>query len=190
MPRQLPLYKSGPVARRAKTETLSLRLDPKTKFIVDFIARLRGQSITTVVERAIKDAADAEEMQIVSQRGERVIYRRWSEFWDPSEGVRALKLIAESKYPTTFEEDELRQFTMSHWQFFYADATGLQPRRAYVDVLWPHVESVLTHWRETKSTDYWSAGEMMKSILKNARLAPPDNWPPVKRPADDDDIPF
>jgi predicted HicB family RNase H-like nuclease len=47
------------VSRRARSETLSLRLDPKLRFAVEFIARLRGQTITTAVERAIKDAADS-----------------------------------------------------------------------------------------------------------------------------------
>jgi hypothetical protein len=49
----------SPATKRAKTETLSLRLDPKTKFMLDFLARVQGQSITTVVERAVaKVAAD------------------------------------------------------------------------------------------------------------------------------------
>ena len=35
--------------RGTKTETLSLRLDPKTKFILEFVARINGQTLTTVI---------------------------------------------------------------------------------------------------------------------------------------------
>ncbi len=43
--------------RGPKAMALLLRLDPKTRFILELTARIKGQSITTVVERAIKETA-------------------------------------------------------------------------------------------------------------------------------------
>ena len=182
--------------RGTKTQSLSLRLDPKTKFILDFMARIRGQSITTVVERAIKEAA--ERTTIGEDRDE---LRTWVGFWDPSEGVRTLKLLQDPDYPTTYDEDELMAFTKVHDVFFYAGRRGNLLRRGYIEVLWPQIDKYLETWREKKSEDYWAAGEAMMAALSGAGLATPD-WPlkaPAKSPPSldtresddsDDEIPF
>ena len=168
--------------RRAKTLTLSLRLDPKTKFIVEFIARIRGQSITTVVERAIKETADNLTIGgVYDDRGHLEHASTWSDFWDPEEGVRMLKLFSEHDYPTTFDEDELKGFASAHRPFFYTDAHGSQPRRATVEILWPNIDKYLAIWRDKKRSDYWAAGEAMKADLAAARLAAPE-WPPKASP--------
>jgi hypothetical protein len=186
--------------RRAKTETLSLRLDPKIRFTLEFLARVRGQSITSVVEHAIRETATSNGIgPRYDDRGNETLQKTWSDFWDPSEGIRALNLLANDNYPTTFDEDRLRQFTLSHWQFFYTNQEGLTPRRAYVDILWPRIQEYLHIWEETKAENYWAAGEAMMGAIRAARVAPPTNWPPVpnakpKRPSVvdelDDDIPF
>ena len=179
--------------KRAKTETLSLRLDPKTKFMLDFLARVQGQSITTVVERAVqKVAAEVS----VAPYGESE--RTWASFWDASEGVRILNLIADTNYPTNFEEDELLSFAKAHWPFFYTSDRATTPRRAYVEVLWARIDDYLSLWREQRQTNYWAAGEAMKVDLEAARVAAPE-WPLKAKPqgpresftADlDDEIPF
>lgn len=179
----------GEKSRGAKTLTLSLRLDPKTKFILDFVARIKGQSITTVVERAIKETADG--LGIGSswdERGNQTFEATWSDFWDPDEGVRTLKLLACSGYPTNFDEDELKAFTLVHWPFFYHDHRGNEPIRGFIEILWPKVDTYIEIWRTKKSTDYWAAGEAMKADLAAAKLDGPD-WPPKPAPVDDE-IPF
>ena len=65
--------------RGGKTQSLSLRLDPKTKFTLDFMARIRGQSITTVVERAIKEAAKNVGVGVEQLEGPNQL-RIWSDF--------------------------------------------------------------------------------------------------------------
>ena len=172
--------------RGVKTQSLSLRLDPKTKFILDFVARIRGQSITTVVERAIKDASDG----VVIDRDDFGNGSNWSDYWDPNEGVRTLKLFTARDYPTTFDDDELRAFTLVHWQFFYENSEGKQPRRDYLEILWPSIDRYLEIWREKKTADYWAAGGAMKADLSAAGVEPPD-WPP-KTSSDqlDDEFPF
>ena len=180
-------------ARGTKTQSLSLRLDPKTKFILEFMARIKGQSITTVVERGIKEVADRAGLGPPwDERGNETEQTTWADFWDPSEGVRVLKLLANPHYPTTFDEDELRSFTMVHWKFFYESSTGTTPRRPFVDILWPSNEKYLQIWRDKKSEDYWAAGEAMNADLSSARVAGPD-WPPKKKQSEfdpDEEIPF
>ena len=183
--------------RGTKTQSLSLRLDPKTKFILDFVARIKGQSITMVVERAIKDASAG----VVIDADDVGDGFNWSDYWDPSEGVRTLKLFTAREYPTTYDEDELREFTLLHREFFYKDSKGKQPHRAFLEILWPSVGRYIEIWRDRKTADYWAAGDVMKEDLSAAGVKPPE-WPSKQKteslptpaaqePSDlDDEIPF
>jgi hypothetical protein len=177
-----------PEPRRSKTETLSLRLDPKIKFILEFVARINGQSITTVVERAIKVASES--VVINSKFGEHE-RKNWSDFWDTNEGVRTLRLLSEPAFPTNFYEDELRDFTVAHRTFFYLDQLMMEPNRAYVSILWPLLAKYLDIWRTHRSSNYWAAGEAMKKDLLVAKVSPP-TWPPAPPQVNtlDDEIPF
>jgi hypothetical protein len=173
---------SDDATRGSKTQTLSLRLDPKTKFIVDFLARVKGQSITTLVERAIKQVAAGTGVGPEwDDAGNKLTKSIWSDFWDPSDGVRTLNLLAEPYYPTTFEEDELRSFTLTHWQLFYTSSEGKQPLRANVEVLWPNIESYMQYWYATRAEDYWVTGAKMTNDLFEAGVEPPV-WPPQTTP--------
>ena len=157
--------------RGAKTQNLSLRLDPKTRFVLDFVARIKGQSITTVVERAIMESASQVGLGVKSLEGGRTVPEQtWSDFWDPSEGVRTLKLLRNRYYPKTYDEDDLLAFSTVHWQFFYKKPNAKEPRRDFVQVLWPKIESYLEIWQEKRSEDYWAAGKAMKADLLAARV--------------------
>ena len=176
--------------RGKKTETLSLRLDPKTKFILDFVSRIRGQTITTVVERAIRDSSDA--VKIYREGPDRE-GSPWQYFWDTEDGVRTLKLCAEPDYPTTYEEDELMSFVKFHKPFFYVVGRSDEPNRGFVQMLWPKIEEYQRIWRDERGQDYWAAGKAMAADLRAANLKPP-SWPPEKKPDQakelDDEIPF
>ncbi len=171
--------------RGSKSETLSLRMDPKTKFILEFVARLNGQTLTTVVERAIRSSCD--KVQIGDD-----FYglRNWSNFWDPHEGVRTLKLIGFPLYPSTYDEDELENFARRHWEFFYTKENALSPHRAYIEILWPKIDQYRRIWAEQRNSDYWAAGRAMAADLSAAQVTPPE-WPRKAQKDDiDDEIPF
>jgi hypothetical protein len=185
--------------KRAKSESLSLRLDPKTRFVLEFVARVEARSITTIVERAIREHADRVPVgREPSGYGNGTDERQtWTAFWDPSEGVRTLKMLSEPELRTNHDDDERHAFTMAHRQFFY-DSDG-DPVRAYADILWPEIDEFLEIWRTERTKNYWAAGEKMKARLSAARVAPPE-WPPKSAPKKappppgggdlDDDIPF
>jgi uncharacterized protein (DUF1778 family) len=178
-------FSLAPENRRAKTQTLSLRLDPKTRFVLEFMARFRGQAITVVVERAIKQSAGEVIEAHYDSQGRKISEKNWEDFWDHEEGVRTLKLLAHSGFPSTYEEDEIRRFTLDHSVFFYVDRHGEAPHRANITVLWPRLDKYLEIWRQTKSKDYWAAGKAMAADLEAAQIAAPE-WPAPKV----DEVPF
>ena len=164
-------------ASRLKTQTLSLRLDPKTRFILEFMSRVKGQSITVVVERAIKESADKVGIGPTHDfSGNEIPQSTWTDFWDADEGIRTLKLLAFPDYATTYEEDEIRRFTLDHWQFFYTNDKGHLVKRGLASLLWPNISKYLQIWRSTRSENYWAAGRRMADDLASAGVKPPD-WP-------------
>jgi len=168
--------------RGIKSQTLSLRLDPKTKFTLEFASRIKGQTITTLVERAIRASCDEIDLG-GGFEGQEVT---WKHFWDPDEGVRTLKLCASPGYPTTYEEDELMGFVKAHQSFFYVRERPYELNRSFVRILWPKIEEYQRIWQEQRAQDYWAAGKLMAADLLAAKIEPPI-WPPKNL---DDGIPF
>lgn len=178
--------------RASKSETLTIRLDPKTRFMLEFMSRLRGQTITTVVERAIVE--DANRSTIPTGFGDP---EDWRDFWSAVEGERALNIAKERALYPTYEEEKRLSFTREHWQFFYTTKDCTNYLRHYVEVLWPRIDEFIDIFDSRKTDDYFAAGKAMKDALTSAGLATPQ-WPPVAaRKIDkgaqkdiDDEIPF
>ncbi len=179
--------------RNAKSESLTIRLDPKTRFVLEFMSRLRGQTITTVVERAIYDAAD-------NIRNFGSDTPDWQQLWDISEGVRTIRVAKDKRLYPTYEEDQLVGFIDVHWEFFYTSMKHDTPRRGSVDILWPNIKEYLEEWNTSRNKDYFGVGKKMAKALSQAGVKAPD-WPrgtpqpaplPAKTMTDeiDDDIPF
>ena len=156
---------------RTKTLTLSLRLDPKTRFMLEFMAKLKRQSITTVVEEAIQQAGNRTRTDSFGDDG-----KSWKSFWHVSEGLRAIHMLADGDLPSSFGDDEAREFIRWHIEFF-SDTNRLEdPSEMNVEVLWPNIETYLQIWRESRKSDPWGAGYKMVQHLEAANLRPP-NWP-------------
>lgn len=154
----------------AKSETLTLRLDPKTRFMLEFVARLRGQTITTVFERAIHDAADR--ATLVTKFN---MMFSWKDFWDIEEGIRTIKIAANEALRPTFEEEKMLKFTQKFWPFFYVNRLGEEIERHYISILWGRIEEFILIDDEAKTSEYWAAGEKMEIALRQAGVNPP-SW--------------
>jgi hypothetical protein len=169
-----------------KSVTLTLRLDPRVRFAMEFIGRVTGRNITKVVETAIVKYADG----IKSED------KNWRSFWDISEGVRELKFLFHGKFFVTYDEERLKRFIDRHEVFFTVDVTDIDDAANLdrplgdrldsdkVDVLWPNIQTYLDLWDETKATDHWAAGKAMQKDLRAAGIRPP-TWP-LKEPNNDD----
>ncbi|AZO63026.1 MULTISPECIES: hypothetical protein [unclassified Mesorhizobium] len=177
--------------RGGKTGTLTIRLDPKTRFILEYLSRLKGQSITTVVERAIVAAASQETVADPRYPDQP---DSWQQFWDVSDGCRALRMAERPEFFPTYEEDRRLAFAKEHWPFFWASHDRSRFLNYYVDVLWSRIDEFIQIHDDSKQADYFAAGKAMQEALRNAKLAAPE-WPiptkPKPKPSElDDEIPF
>ncbi|MFE0233645.1 hypothetical protein ACFW0F_06890 [Brucella anthropi] len=167
--------------RQTKTESLAIRLDPKTRFMLEFISRIKGQTITTVVERAITEHAENVRATMYWPDGnsENV---GWRDLWTISEGERALRLAMVREAFPSYEEEKRLEFTREHWEFFYTSKDMLTFQTFYVDVLWPRIDEFIQIGEDNISTDLFAAGKAMRDALKTAGLEAPE-WPRQKKPA-------
>ncbi len=183
--------------RGAKTESLSLRIDPKTKFVLEFMVRVKGFRITDLIEQAIKSYA---EQTIVGADYNGNGGKNWLNYWHPEEGVRLINLIFDKDIITSFEEDELAAFIEQHWEFFFTtQSANRKPMTVFIQVLWPKINEYVDHWRENKATNRWATGTLMLQAIKAANMAGP-KWPRTSEPPPkpvapavkdlDDEIPF
>ncbi|WP_311272133.1 MULTISPECIES: hypothetical protein [unclassified Rhizobium] len=186
--------------KSGKSESLTIRLDPKIRFILEYVSKMKGQTITTVVERAIVNSASDE--TVIDQEFGGTL--NWHDFWDVSEGVRFLKIASRSEFFPSYEDDKRVAFCKEHWPFFWATKQKKSFLNHYVDVLWPRIDEFQTLHDDNRGTDYFAAGKAMQAALKQANLKAPE-WPikdSVPTPAPppsiksnftsdlDDDIPF
>ncbi len=155
--------------RQAKSETLTIRLDPKTRFVLEYMSRLKGQNITTVVERSIYEAAN-------SSGGFGRDASDWKQLWDVSDGVRSIKIAKEEGVFTTYEEDKMLEFVSAHKEFFFADNEMKHFRRWSIDILWPNIRTYIEEWSNDIASDYFKAGKSMAKALKDAGVTAPI-WP-------------
>jgi hypothetical protein len=84
-------------------------------------------------------------------------------------------LIGANEYPCTYDEDDLREFTKTHWPFFYNSENS--PHREFVGILWPKIEHYRRIWHEHRESDYGAAAKIMSADLSAAKVKPPE-WPP------------
>lgn len=177
-----------------KSESLAIRLDPKTRFILDFVSRAKGQTITTVVERAIYEAAA--QVQVSDSEN----FYTWQDVWNETEGARALKAATIKDLFPTYEEERRLNFARRHWPFFYTNDRLHTVQTLYVEVLWPRIDEFMQIGDDNLQTNVWAAGEAMQAALSGAQLKPPE-WPAQPKPKPksdfgqasrelDDEIPF
>ncbi|WP_026479355.1 hypothetical protein [Ahrensia sp. 13_GOM-1096m] len=180
--------------KTTKSESMTIRLDPKTRFILEYISRLKGQTITTVVERAIVDAASKQTIMGEDFDPD----KNWSDFWDVCEGIRSLRMYEIPAFFPTYEEEQRLAFCKEHWPFFYMSKKMQGYRRSLLDVLWPRIDEFIAIHEERKSGgNYWAAGEAMTKVLNDADLRAP-SWPIKEEPKSpasegydpDSEIPF
>jgi hypothetical protein len=178
--------------RGGRTESLSLRIDPKTKFILEFMVRITSIRITDLIEKAIKDYADKTTTSDEYPN-------TWLHYWHPEDGIRSLSMLMDDTLPSTYEEDEIADFVKQHKRFFFISDDIRKPMQAFIQVLWPDINHYVEHWRDHKASNRWATGELMLAAIKRADMKGPD-WPIVAKPTEsviaktigpiDDDIPF
>lgn len=155
------MAKNKPNQGSRKTETLTLRLDPKVKFTIDVISRVKRQSITGVVEAAVEalvfdldvpfhDGGNTENCSVANAV---------TEVWSTDESERFVNFCYHLPNLLTFEEQRIWETIKAspvfmekapakigtHWQ---VEGVG-RLNREYIRMFW---SDLLEHVEENKES--------------------------------------
>lgn len=103
------MAKNKPNQGARKTETLTLRMDPKVKFLIEIISRVRRQSITGVVEAAMEETAfDLDVPYVEDGKSEtRALGAVFSDIWSTDESELFINFCAHMPTLLTYEEQRI-----------------------------------------------------------------------------------
>jgi len=188
-----PAGRSAKRTRPRKTESLTIRLDTRTRFMLDFVAKYRDESITRIIERAVEEFAKNRDNVVFGDDPR--LGLSWRDYWHPSADVRAVKSLVLGLPRKTAEEEELEAFLTVHSVFFYQAVEVLEHRDdpdsqlslSYVfnveriEALWPDIDELVEKWKATRSTDRDAVGHKMKADLELLGIDAPE-WPPISTP--------
>jgi hypothetical protein len=155
--------KNKPNQGARKTETLTLRLDPKIKFLIEMVARKKRQSITGVIESAIEEYAkgirvdaylwDGDENKNIDQ--EVTLLRLCNEIYSTDDSCRFGLLSYVAPHLMNHEEQRLKE-TVYASPVFWLDYPHTDEDSLADDIdkdkLRYHWEELLVHMAEHKSS--------------------------------------
>jgi len=122
------MAKNKPNQGARKTETLTLRLDPKVKFMIELVSRIRRQSITGVIEAAIEEIAGdlGAPFHYKGETNNWDLSSAVAEVWSTDESERFINFCYHLPNLLTFEEQRIWE-TIKASPFFLAnDATAME----------------------------------------------------------------
>lgn len=143
--------------------------NPRTWFATWFAAAASNHTLTTMMAHAIREQTKGEAYQIGG--------KTWQDYYDDSEAVTWLNVLADGRVPMKHEDVEMSAFIAAHRVFFYdREGKRLVPKRRHAEALWPRILDHLNHWLRHKDVAPWLTGEVMVKHLKEMKLSVP-TWP-------------
>ena len=81
------------VGRTTKTASLTLRVSPRTRYLMDVMGRTQRRSLTAVIEAAVESYATEAESSLAAHT------------WSTDEGERLLNLYSKAPHLCSFDEE-------------------------------------------------------------------------------------
>ena len=175
-----------------RSETVTIRLDPKLRYLTELAARKHRRTVSSFIEWAIERALD----DIVLRQGteETTLGREAEVLWDTDEADRLAKLG--QKYPELLTHYEQVLWKLIRENPLFWDVRGADPDDRFWHLnfeslrdCWDALNRVASGEADKSILEEWdkmamsrvASGEADKSILQ-----PPQSAPTLE----DDDIPF
>lgn len=80
------------VGRTTKTASLTLRVSPRTRYLMDVMGRIQRRSLTALIEAAVESYATEAESSLAAHT------------WSTDEGERLLNLYSKAPHLCSFDE--------------------------------------------------------------------------------------
>lgn len=170
-------------ASKEKLKKLSLVLDDKTKFQLEFASRVSGLPSNNFIELAIKKAVSELSLSKAIETTESLdeintseisLVRNWSSYWSGEEGISMISMLTCElmKDYTIAKDDLISSFIFTHWNYFGPDENLEGLTKQHCNVIWPHIENLVEEWIENKAKDLNCGVKMLDKILASTDLKP------------------
>ena len=191
--------RKGGGGKLSRSETVTVRLDPKLRYLADLASRLHRRTLSSYVEWSIKEALDRVDLGLDVNGNRCTIGSEAEDLWDVDEADRFVKLAL--RYPHLLShEEQVRWKLIRECGYLWRGRYGPPPRQEWQ---WLVEDASLCFDRLRAKWDLFCAvadGEKPASELpkwpKEKPVAPPASSTGSK-PAKgtgfdelDDDIPF
>ena len=165
--------RKGGGGKLTRSQTVTVRLDPKLRYLAELAARQQRRTVSSYVEWAIEDSLNRVYLDSNNTIGELGSY-----LWDVDEPDRFAKLALTNEYLLTHEEQVLWKLireTGHIWKGHQnADGEWKWSVREQ-SLIWDHLRK---NWENFKSV---ASGKESRDILPKTSQKPPEF---------DDDVPF
>ena len=148
----------GGGGRLSRTETVTVRLDPKLRYLAELAARKQRRTVSSFVEWAIEESLKHTYLGDGADFGSKSIASQSAELWDVDEPDRFAKLALRYPEMLTHDEQVLWKLVRDNTAMWYRDDNGY----------WSLEESLLNferlrqHWSNFKKV---AQGDLPKSTL-------------------------
>ncbi len=144
--------KTGGGGKLNRSQTVTLRLDPKLRYLTDLAARTQRRTTSGFIEWAIENSLS--NVSIADSSGTVALSEIGDYLWDVDESDRFLKLA--TGYPSLLTHEE-----QIIWKVVREDML-IPPINSYEDFHKDHKKRVNDHWDELKAI---ASGKADKSAL-------------------------
>jgi uncharacterized protein (DUF1778 family) len=164
---------SGGGSKLQRTETVTLRLDPRLRYLTELAARRQRRTVSSFIEWAIEHALSD---VILGEDARGLVNVDLAAFllWDPHEADRFAKLALYYPELLTYDEEVLWKLIWECevlWHDDFEARRGLPPKEKDARLLYLELR---THWEVLKKV---AAGEADTNLLPRRPGAPP--IPPI-----------
>ncbi len=178
--------RSGRGSKLSRSETVTVRLDPKLRYLADLAARKQRRTVSSFIEWAIEHALSRVPIQEWDE-GATMISQVAEKLWDVDDSERFAKLALSYPEMLTHSEQVLWKLIREHgllWRGHYNKSN-----RRWTWEINEHsliFERLREHWDTFRKV---ASGEAERSMLPEWQQYQPVDKPAERR-TDDDDIPF
>lgn len=192
----------GAGGKMSRSETVTVRLDPKLRYLAELAARIHRRTLSSYIEWAVEQSLEKVNIHIAEHGGDEDLSLKAESrlLWDVDESERFIKLARH--YPELLNHEEQEQ-----WKLLL-DSQLLDPARtrdkygrmvwndgALEDAVYPAVRRLWTGLKDAYEGGNTKQREWVEKIrheMSRGLIYPPGvGNPPTANLADmDDDIPF
>lgn len=165
------------------TTSISLEIDDKIKFQLEFATRVTNLPLSKFIEIAIKKSVNELSLSKVLQtndddnidlHSEISLVKNWLSYWGNEEGISMVSLLTCELMQdyTSAKDDQISLFILNHWNYFGMDENLENLSQIHCNIIWPHLEKIVDEYLDNNIIDTNYGAKKLSKVLKDNNLEP------------------